>query len=175
MNAYTDEELAGFAAKGQTDKYIEELIVRYKTTIKKTARGFFLVGGDIDDLIQEGTIALVTAAHDYSPDKGASFKTFATTCIRRRLIDVIRKNPPVDIIDISDVTVETLINNPIDEIIAGDLMATIDAEVNAVEKEIIHMFLDGFTYKEIATKLAVSEKKVDNTLQKIRRFIKKSI
>ena len=53
------------------------ILERYKGLVKMQARGFFLSGGDIDDLIQEGMIGLHKAVLDYSNKKGASFKSFA--------------------------------------------------------------------------------------------------
>lgn len=46
-----------------------------------------IVGMEYDDLYQVGCIALWQAAMDYQPDRGASFKTFAYTVVRRKLQD----------------------------------------------------------------------------------------
>ena len=68
------------------------ILERYKGLVKMQARGFFLSGGDIDDLIQEGMIGLHKAVLDYSNKKGASFKSFALICIRRQIIDAIKQD-----------------------------------------------------------------------------------
>ena len=64
----TDEELAGLAQKGDTNAEIE-LFNRYRNTITKYSRGFYLIGGDVEDLIQEGMIGLYKAIKGYNHKK----------------------------------------------------------------------------------------------------------
>jgi len=45
---------------------------------------------EMDDLIQVGLIALLDAARNYSPDKGAKFETFASFRIRGAMLDEVR-------------------------------------------------------------------------------------
>ena len=59
------------------------LMEKYKEMVRKKARALFLVGGDTDDLIQEGMIGLFKAVRDYKPDRNASFQTFASLCVDR--------------------------------------------------------------------------------------------
>jgi len=73
----TDEELVLLAQNGDNDSEIE-LFSRYKNVLRKISRSFFLIGGDIEDLIQEGMIGLYKAIKGYSPSKGVSFSSFAS-------------------------------------------------------------------------------------------------
>ena len=43
--------------------------------VRKKARTMFLIGGENDDLIQEGMIGLFKAVRDYQPDRDAAFQT----------------------------------------------------------------------------------------------------
>lgn len=45
---------------------------------------------EIDDLIQVGLIALLDAARNYSPNKGAKFETFASIRVRGAMLDEVR-------------------------------------------------------------------------------------
>ena len=85
----TDEQLASLAKQGDYNAELE-LFNKYRNVINKFSRGYFLIGGDVEDLIQEGMIGLYKAIKNYSPDKDASFATFASLCIRRQIQSAIR-------------------------------------------------------------------------------------
>ena len=56
----TDEALCAQVASG--DRIAEEMLVmRYTRLVRVCARPYFLVGGDSEDLIQEGMMGLLTA------------------------------------------------------------------------------------------------------------------
>ena len=76
----TDEELIERYKAGDTQA-IDALIVRYKKLVKKNARALYLIGGEHDDLIQEGMIGLYKAVRNYDSQKNASFQPFANLCI----------------------------------------------------------------------------------------------
>ncbi len=42
--------------------------------VRKKARTMFLIGGENDDLIQEGMIGLFKAVRDYQPDRDVAFR-----------------------------------------------------------------------------------------------------
>ena len=76
----TDEMLIEELRKGQPD-IIDYIMEKYKYLVRKRAKAMFLIGGDTDDLIQEGMIGLFKAVQDYDADKEASFFSFAKLCI----------------------------------------------------------------------------------------------
>ena len=80
----TDEKLAGLAQQGDVQAELE-LFNRYRNTIPKYSRGFYLIGGDVEDLIQEGMIGLYKAIKSYDSNKSASFATFANLSIKRQI------------------------------------------------------------------------------------------
>ena len=85
MNPYdeiSDEELILRFKNGESE-ILDYLMEKYKDMVRKKARAMFLIGGDNDDLIQEGMIGLFKAVRDYQPDKEASFQTFARMCVDR--------------------------------------------------------------------------------------------
>ena len=91
---YTDIDLWRLASNGDAGAE-EELIERYGRMVRVCARPYFLAGGDSEDLIQEGMLGLLSAIRRYDEASGASFKTFAETCIRNRHwnISSSQKNP----------------------------------------------------------------------------------
>ena len=83
-----DNTLCGLAQQGSRDAE-DVLARRYSRLVRSCARPYFLVGADGEDLLQEGMLGLVKAIRDYSPNAGASFYTFATVCVTRRILSVI--------------------------------------------------------------------------------------
>ena len=85
----SDETLCALAAQG--DRTAEEaLISRYTRMVRRLSRPLFLMGGDSEDLIQEGMLGLWKAVRDYVPDRGASFKTFAQTCVKNSMLTAVK-------------------------------------------------------------------------------------
>src|SRR6201997_1816449 len=69
---------------------LDALMRRYPSFVRLKASSYFLVGGDSDDLIQEGLIGLYKAVRDFRPDKETSFRSFAELCVTRQIITAIK-------------------------------------------------------------------------------------
>ena len=84
----TDEQLiAALKNSGDPDgKIMDYILDKYKPLVRKKANAVFLIGGETDDLIQEGMIGLFKAVRDYEKDRDASFSTFADLCISRQIL-----------------------------------------------------------------------------------------
>ncbi len=54
-------------------------------------RNMYIKFGEVDDVVNEGVIALMDAIETYDPDKGAKFETYASLKIRGAIIDFIRR------------------------------------------------------------------------------------
>lgn len=89
MKQLSDQALCALATSGDADA-VEFLIKRHSKLVKRCVRPFFLAGADAEDLSQEGMLALLKAVYQYKADQGASFETFARTCITRRVYSLIR-------------------------------------------------------------------------------------
>jgi len=83
------EELV-LKAKNGDENAINELLSQYKNIVNKIARSYFLIGGDMEDIVQEGMIGLYKAIRNFSPQRNASFKTFATICIKHQIQTAIK-------------------------------------------------------------------------------------
>ncbi len=53
-------------------------------------RNTYVKFGDVDDVVNEGVIALMEAIETYDPERGAKFETYATLRIRGAIIDYVR-------------------------------------------------------------------------------------
>lgn len=73
----------------------DALIEQHAPLVKRIAAhmlGRLPRGVELDDLVQVGLIALLDAARQYSPDKGASFETYSSIRIRGAMLDEVRSN-----------------------------------------------------------------------------------
>ena len=178
----TDEELASLARK-EDNLAVNELLYRHKSTVTKAVRHCFLSGGDHDDLLQEGTIALYNAIMSYDSGKNAGFRTFAYLCVKRKIYDLIRRERRDKHRALNDSVafeeVAASLCDPeeayIEEERESALKEGIEKALSDEEKEIFALYLDGLSYSEIAKSSGLPVKKVDNTLQKIKKTLKNYI
>lgn len=179
----TDEQLILRAREG--DGAAEEtLLNRYKRLVRARARELYLVGGDRDDLLQEGMLGLVKAIREYRPDREASFATYASLLVSRQMYTAIqasqrRKHQPLN----SSLSIQELSENreeaslgiqeSPENIVLGEesarkLREQIDQLLSPYERKVLALYLDGMDYIEIAAALQKSPKSADNALQRIR-------
>ena len=184
----TDNKLHSYAAGGDTAAE-NELAMRYGRLVKICARPYFLAGGDSEDLTQEGMLGLLSAIREYSPDSGASFKTYAELCIRRRLISAVRsslrmKHSPLnEYVSLDEILSEETKSSaainceqfrriPEEQVLAreskNDFLSYFSRYLSKLEIEILTHYLDGLSYAEIAEACGRTPKAVDNAVQRIR-------
>ena len=176
----TDEELALLCQNG--DRQAKEVLAgRYADLVRKIARRFFLVGGELDDLIQEGMMGFVSAMDDYKfVEKGKSFKNFAYLCVYRRMVDAVKKsvsikNKPLNTgvsLDTTDFWVLPA-PSPEDEMIMLDeskeLRQIMIKTLSDFEFKIFTMYLDGMPSAEICEATGKPFKSVDNAIQRSKK------
>lgn len=192
---YSDELLVDMARHGD-EKAEDFLLKKYKDFVRSKARAYFLVGGDSDDLIQEGMIGLYNAISHYDESKASSFMTYAAICINNKLLSAVsadnrKKNEPLngyvslysvitddageesslsDVLpDTDNVNPENIILNEEQEKLARKRLL---GKLSRLEKEILSYYLEGMSYSEIAAIIGKTEKSVDNAIQRIRSKMK---
>ena len=84
----TDEQLIG-ELRGGDQGVMDFVMVKYKSMVRKKARAMYLLGGENEDLIQEGMIGLIKAVRDFKEEQGASFQSFAELCVSRQMYSAI--------------------------------------------------------------------------------------
>jgi RNA polymerase sporulation-specific sigma factor len=190
-----DDELAARHQAGCQDA-LNTLIDRYRRFARAKARGYFLVGGDADDVEQEALIGLYKAARDFRPGHLASFRAFAELCITRQIITAIKtatrqKHQPLNqYVSISGVrgsddpgerSVDELLLlrepansvDPADRVVDDqrmDLMRERMGEMlSSLEVDVLRLYVEGKSYQEIGEHLGRHVKSIDNALQRIKR------
>lgn len=192
----TDEELITLFRDGDQEA-MEMLLNKYKEMVLRKAKSMYILGGDSDDLIQEGMLGLFKAVRDYDCGRDASFRTFAQLCVTRQLYTAVKassrkKHLPLNTaISLSrpmredgeeeeeflDCLEADASSNPEVYLIGQEEMERleekIEKELSAFEKQVLELHLTGMGYVEIAHVLNRDEKSTDNALQRIRTKLRK--
>lgn len=194
MNNYetmTDEHLISELRSGDTN-VMDYIMDKYKSLVRKKARTLYLLGGENDDLIQEGMIGLFKAVRDFDSKQGASFHSFAELCIVRQMYTAIeaskrKKHLPLN----SYVSLYEETENdengqpPLVDMIQADTTNDPEAiffgkeytdaferelkkSLSPLENRVLYLHLMGTNYRTIATLIGKSTKTVDNALQRIK-------
>lgn len=178
----SDEELVELS-RGGDKRAMEELLLRHAGLVRGIARGFFLVGGETEDLIQEGMIGLYNAIEEYK-DTGKSFKNFAYLCVSRRIMDAVKtssrkKNSPLND-GVSMAAEEEFADaglSPEDLLILSDDRREFRQKISGVlsdfEFKVVTMYVDGMHCAEICQATGKSQKSVDNAIQRSKKKLLK--
>ncbi len=189
----TDEALIG-ELRGGREEITDYIMEKYKNLVRKRANAMFLIGGDTDDLIQEGMIGLFKAIRDFKADKDASFYHFADLCITRQIYHAVeasqrKKHLPLN----SYISLNTQMGregedtfldvlesfenaNPEQLVIEREdsraIKEKLRNDLSRFERQVVQLYLQGLSYRQIAHQLGKEPKSIDNALQRIRGKIK---
>lgn len=188
----TDEQLLCDYKNGNQE-IMDYLMVKYKSMVRKKARAMYLLGGENEDLIQEGMIGLIKAVRDFDVTQKTSFSSFAELCVSRQMYSAIeasnrKKHLPLNsyislyedseqegegrslpLID----TIESSKENDPEVLYFGKEYTEAFAEqlkelLSPLENHVFYLHLKGTDYRTIAELLGKSPKSVDNALQRIK-------
>jgi RNA polymerase sporulation-specific sigma factor len=189
-----DHYLIALAKQGRPDAY-DRIVRRYHGFVRLKASSYFLIGGDGDDLVQEGLVGLYKAVRDYRSDRESSFRNFAELCITRQIITAVKtstrnKHTPLnEYVSFSqtaaagadgDPTLDELlpgpsVHDPANQVISAEelhsLVACLSSVLSELESSVLSLYLDGHSYEAIAERLDCDTKTVDNALQRVKRKV----
>jgi RNA polymerase sporulation-specific sigma factor len=190
--AATDLELVAAAQAGDADAF-DALVDRYRRFVRSRSRGYFLVGGDREDLEQEALIGFYKSVRDFRPELQASFRAFAELCINRQLITAIKtatrkKHVPLnqsisfssnrtddtdDRPDDEFLAVVDPLSDPLEQLVAREDVASTHAvladTLSPLEVQVLTRYVAGASYETIAAEVGRHVKAVDNALQRVKR------
>ena len=192
----TDEQLIRRLQNGEKE-IMDYIMDKYKNLVRKEAKAMYLLGGEIDDLIQEGMIGLFKAVQDYDVNQKVSFYSFARLCITRQMYSAVtaskrQKHIPLNsyvslyektedggdarVLDTIEAGVESnpefvLLGKESAECLENEL----EEQLSNLEQRVLYLHLMGTDYKTIARLLDKSPKTVDNALQRIKAKAEKII
>jgi RNA polymerase sporulation-specific sigma factor len=189
-----DDYLVAFAKRGHADAY-DQIVRRYRGFVRLKASAYFMLGGESDDLIQEGLLGLFNAVRDFRSDRESSFRNFAELCITRQIITAVKtasrnKHSPLNQYvsfgqspaaagdgetTLEDILPGPAINDPVNKVIATEelssLVACLSSVLSDLESRVLSLYLDGHSYEVIGERLECDTKTVDNALQRVKRKV----
>jgi len=190
-----DGYLIALAKQGHADAY-ERLVRRYYGFVRLKASSYFLIGGDSDDLIQEGLVGLYKAIRDFRTDRESSFRNFAELCITRQIITAVKtatrnKHTPLNqYVSFSsspagtdgegDATLDEIlpgapVHDPVNQVISSEelrsLVGCLSTVLSELESSVLSLYLDGYSYEQVGQRLGCDTKTVDNALQRVKRKV----
>jgi len=190
-----DEYLVALSKQGVSEA-TERMVRRYHGFVRLKASSYFLIGGDSDDLIQEGLVGLYKAIRDYRSDRESSFRNFAELCITRQIITAVKtatrnKHTPLNSYvsfsqtpaasgeegepTMADILPGSTVHDPVNQVISTEeiqsLVSCITSVLSDLESRVLSLYLDGRSYEEVAERLECDTKTVDNALQRVKRKV----
>ncbi len=190
-----DGYLIALAKQGRSDAY-DQIVRRYYGFVRLKASSYFLVGGDSEDLIQEGLVGLYKAVRDFRTDRESSFRNFAELCITRQIITAVKtatrnKHTPLNqYVSFSatpagaagdgDPTLDEVIpgptvHDPVNQVISSEelraLVGCISTVLSDLESRVLSLYLDGYSYDQVGDRIGCDCKTVDNALQRVKRKV----
>jgi RNA polymerase sporulation-specific sigma factor len=190
-----DNYLIALAKQGRSDAY-DRIVKRYYGFVRLKASSYFLIGGDSDDLIQEGLVGLYKAVRDFRTDRESSFRNFAELCITRQIITAVKtstrnKHTPLnEYVSFSqspaassgdgDPTLDEMLpgpsaHDPVNQVISSEelhsLVGCLSSVLSELESAVLSLYLDGLSYESVAERLECDTKTVDNALQRVKRKV----
>jgi RNA polymerase sporulation-specific sigma factor len=189
-----DGYLIALAKQGDPTAY-DRIVRRYYGFVRLKASSYFLIGGDSDDLIQEGLVGLYKAVRDFRTDRESSFRNFAELCITRQIITAVKtatrnKHTPLNQYvsfssspsgagdgeaTLDEVLPGPTVYDPVNQVISTEelnaLVGCLSTELSELESRVLALYLDGRSYEEIGGLIEQDTKAVDNALQRVKRKV----
>jgi RNA polymerase sporulation-specific sigma factor len=189
---YNDQELLDYI-QCNNEEALNILCQKYEPYIYAKAKKFLRVndhvGLDLNDLLQEGRLALNEAIYNYNESQAATFYTYAITCIDRKMISsLVMANRLKHKFLNESISFEQEMNKgvsfPLKDIIISDkndplrvimqtereqiLLDKLKSVLTDFEYQVFELKYNNFNYREIAQILEREEKAIDNALQRIK-------
>ncbi|MFN3327306.1 MAG: sigma-70 family RNA polymerase sigma factor [Fervidobacterium pennivorans] len=183
------EKLVELAQSGLTEA-MDLIIEKFYPMVVRIASQFYAPWAEFDDIVQNGLIGLIKSIFYYEPGK-SSFSTFAWRSIEsevktfityqnRKKNKMLSDSTSMDSIfdDVDDEQIDYFVadTSTTTNVVRNTILSIVHEEILESLKEdeikIFELWLDGYSYKEIEEQVGVNFKKVDNTIQKVKRIIR---
>ncbi len=167
---------------------VDIIIERFYPMVVKISSNYYAPWAEDEDIIQSGLVGLLKAIYYYNPGK-SKFSTFAwrsidseiksfLTYLNRKKNQVLSDALSIDGLNVENEDEESAYSFGADGenvsryAVSSYIMESVKDKLKDIEKEIFSMWINGYSYSEISENLNINQKKVDNTVQKVKRLLK---
>ena len=186
MEAYREylsaDDLVLLAQKGD-ERAAEQVLTLFRPLVQSLAGRFFVPSYEPEDICQIALMGLWRAVQCFDPQRKAGFATFARVCIRRQILSELKRARrwSIPVLSLSEAADEQSWleqlpdprSDPLDilterEVSRGqyEFLAT---HLSPLEAQVVVLYQQQLTHREIAQRLGCSPKAVDNALARIKR------
>lgn len=190
-NEYPDSELYMMVCEN-SEEAKDILFNKYKyiinIVIKKYSNSAKELGIDSRELYSEALLGFTDAINSYNENRGASFPTFLSLCLDRRLNKtiisakaiknkIVSESYSLDVdmgsgFSLLDLIEDESSPDPLQSLAQREneeeIVSSIKKELSQNELEVFELMINGFAYDEIAQLLDKSLKQIDNAIQRIK-------
>lgn len=176
-----------YLIKENDEDAVNLMIGKYEPIIINIARKFYpkvkLFGAEMDDLVQEGRIAVIKAINSYNQNSVSIFYTYVCICIKRRMITYLRnlstsKQSPLNysigedrVFSIADMSLEPV--NYLTQMYVEESIVNSKYLFDFLDSNIFELRYNGFSYREISELLDIPIRMVDSRLSKMRKTLQR--
>lgn len=173
----SDIELVEASRRSREGKdAVSEIISRYMKMVLKRANAFSGNSSDLEDLTQEGLLALIGAVESFDPEKGVAFSAYANVCVTNRIRSAAERLSRHNESGFDDCDLPDERHSPEDICLEREsdsrMIKKIESVLAPMEIKVFELYFDGVSYREISERLGISEKSVDNAVFRIRKKLK---
>lgn len=176
MESMGDEQLVLLAREKNEDAFVH-LVSRCLPMFQKLSQQYRSLPVESEDLVQEGLLSLLSAVRTYREGEGVAFRTYAYACARNRMISALRRHTENEVLvpdgDEPYDPAAAVASDPAELVLQREELVTwhrrIRSVLTAVEYQVLLLYLASYSYREIAQRLNIAPKAVDNALQRVRR------
>ncbi|MCR4611042.1 MAG: sigma-70 family RNA polymerase sigma factor [Lachnospiraceae bacterium] len=180
----SDEEIIKAYRNGDLEA-VDFMLRKYTPLIYKSHNNRYAAGCNRDDFIQEGFIGLLSAINQYDVESGASFYTFAKTCINNSMNKLIQKslqkknqilNNSASLEEEQQLSEDVLADPArivLSKMINEDTFDEVENVLSKGELDVYRLLREGYSTSEIADILDKDVKSVDNSIQRIKSKARK--
>ncbi|MDP9066757.1 MAG: RNA polymerase sporulation sigma factor SigH [Actinomycetota bacterium] len=199
LSEFEDLELVRLS-RGRDENALVVLLERYRRFARSKARSYFVPGSDQDDVVQEAMIGLYKAVRDFDLAQDTPFRAFAEMCISRQIHTAVKganrqKHQPLNArvsldapVGDSDDRMATALgellaadvnSDPAELVVSADEIDSVrrvmSETLTDLESDVLHLYMEGKSYDQIAAALGSHLKSIDNALQRVKKKVQNHI
>lgn len=167
----------------------EKIVKQYHKVILRYVKTYYLPGGDCSDMYQWGLIGLYKAVCHFDESRGKSFRLLVEMNIQSTIKSAVtmynRKKhyflneavslsgmPEASGLCLESVFIDNRQQDPAALVVEEETINCMEVELTKIlsnlEKQVVDLYIEGYKQREIARKLSLHEKVIDNAIQRAR-------